>query len=455
MANIQGISPFAQMVEKTFPNPEILRVDFSPLTAAGPNKISVKVKVTGDFLDDEWFWEDYLKYFKLRTFIAFDPQKYGIYDNPMFEEEDTPVLGFGEQERINQGPRAYMKDPTSQNTTPPKRDYSVSLTALENRSNKLANEYIYESSLVLPESFDLASVDFAVIARTFFDTEAFRKDFLGENDVVNFLPLQPGNNGRWDVIEFDFENRSIVKCQRRYAYWRDETDPWGLDSDGRRWNSAFSTNGKEFFATADIWSPTTGFASPGTFAREILFNTEPFWGSNVWMTLVNSMVTNYLGNPYKGQPSQGRIGTPTAFSDIYLSKAEKGNINLYFSFDFISLLERTTTVPDVVFDNLRQQLGNITRNICIEDISAKELTTGTYSYAVQLAVTNTMEDILNINVEETINSSNQEKIKSMYEKNTEEAYKKGVFGSPTFIYNGEVFWGDDRLEDCIKWIKMN
>ena len=64
-------------------------------------------------------------------------------------------------------------------------------------------------------------------------------------------------------------------------------------------------------------------------------------------------------------------------------------------------------------------------------------------------------NILNIDVEETINNSNQDKIKSLYEKSTDEAYKKGVFGSPTFIYNDEVFWGDDRLEDCIKWLKLN
>ena len=42
----------------------------------------------------------------------------------------------------------------------------------------------------------------------------------------------------------------------------------------------------------------------------------------------------------------------------------------------------------------------------------------------------------------------------LYEENTEQSYKSGVFGSPTFIYNGEVFWGDDRLEDCIKWINI-
>jgi len=28
-----------------------------------------------------------------------------------------------------------------------------------------------------------------------------------------------------------------------------------------------------------------------------------------------------------------------------------------------------------------------------------------------------------------------------------------VFGSPTFVVDGEVFWGDDRLEDAIDWFK--
>ena len=45
------------------------------------------------------------------------------------------------------------------------------------------------------------------------------------------------------------------------------------------------------------------------------------------------------------------------------------------------------------------------------------------------------------------------KINNQYLENTDKAYKNGVFGSPTFIYQKEVFWGDDRLEDCIKWIK--
>jgi 2-hydroxychromene-2-carboxylate isomerase len=35
---------------------------------------------------------------------------------------------------------------------------------------------------------------------------------------------------------------------------------------------------------------------------------------------------------------------------------------------------------------------------------------------------------------------------------TDEAMALGVFGSPTFVVAGEVFWGDDRLDDAIRWI---
>jgi 2-hydroxychromene-2-carboxylate isomerase len=34
---------------------------------------------------------------------------------------------------------------------------------------------------------------------------------------------------------------------------------------------------------------------------------------------------------------------------------------------------------------------------------------------------------------------------------TEEAVRLGVFGAPTFVVAGELFWGNDRLEDAIAW----
>jgi 2-hydroxychromene-2-carboxylate isomerase len=33
------------------------------------------------------------------------------------------------------------------------------------------------------------------------------------------------------------------------------------------------------------------------------------------------------------------------------------------------------------------------------------------------------------------------------------AKKLGIFGSPTFVVRGELFWGDDRLEDAINWYR--
>ena len=43
---------------------------------------------------------------------------------------------------------------------------------------------------------------------------------------------------------------------------------------------------------------------------------------------------------------------------------------------------------------------------------------------------------------------------SGYKRDTEEARALGVFGSPTFVVDGEVFWGDDRLEDAVRWLKV-
>ena len=39
----------------------------------------------------------------------------------------------------------------------------------------------------------------------------------------------------------------------------------------------------------------------------------------------------------------------------------------------------------------------------------------------------------------------------MLDKETIEAKALWVFGSPSFVVSGEVFWGDDRLEDAVSW----
>lgn len=41
--------------------------------------------------------------------------------------------------------------------------------------------------------------------------------------------------------------------------------------------------------------------------------------------------------------------------------------------------------------------------------------------------------------------------KSALRRHVEQAQALGIFGAPTFFVDGELFWGDDRLEDALDW----
>ncbi len=62
---------------------------------------------------------------------------------------------------------------------------------------------------------------------------------------------------------------------------------------------------------------------------------------------------------------------------------------------------------------------------------------------------------LKIDKEKAIKDANTSEIEKQYLKNTESARENKVFGSPSFIVNSEIFWGDDRMEDAITWSKKN
>ena len=44
-----------------------------------------------------------------------------------------------------------------------------------------------------------------------------------------------------------------------------------------------------------------------------------------------------------------------------------------------------------------------------------------------------------------------DEITNAYEAATAEARDLGIFGVPTFATGGELFWGDDRLDDAVRW----
>ena len=50
-----------------------------------------------------------------------------------------------------------------------------------------------------------------------------------------------------------------------------------------------------------------------------------------------------------------------------------------------------------------------------------------------------------IDFKELSELAKSEKVSKIYTDNTEEAVEKNVFGAPTYIFNNELFWGQDRL----------
>ena len=51
--------------------------------------------------------------------------------------------------------------------------------------------------------------------------------------------------------------------------------------------------------------------------------------------------------------------------------------------------------------------------------------------------------------------SNTSEVSKILKENTEEAIDKNIFGVPTWIFNNELFWGQDRLDFLERAINKN
>ena len=58
--------------------------------------------------------------------------------------------------------------------------------------------------------------------------------------------------------------------------------------------------------------------------------------------------------------------------------------------------------------------------------------------------------ILKIDNEFFFDKIKQQSIKDALKKFTNDAFRKEVFGAPTFIVNNKIFWGQDRLEYALE-----
>ena len=62
---------------------------------------------------------------------------------------------------------------------------------------------------------------------------------------------------------------------------------------------------------------------------------------------------------------------------------------------------------------------------------------------------------LSINHEDFFKSISKQEIKDELKNFTSEAFKKEIFGAPTFVVNNKIFWGQDRLNYALDELKNN
>ncbi len=61
---------------------------------------------------------------------------------------------------------------------------------------------------------------------------------------------------------------------------------------------------------------------------------------------------------------------------------------------------------------------------------------------------------LNVNADTAIAAAHSDSIKERLRAETAEAQRLGIFGAPSFTTpDGELFWGNDRLESALAWAK--
>ena len=104
---------------------------------------------------------------------------------------------------------------------------------------------------------------------------------------------------------------------------------------------------------------------------------------------------------------------------------------------------------------------NIMRGyLCVEDNKKKEYLNiffeAYWKEDLDLSNNELMKQLLNklnINESDFFDSISNKVIKDKLKKLTQEAFKKEVFGAPTFIVNNKIFWGQDRLEYALDEVK--
>ncbi|MGY4155475.1 2-hydroxychromene-2-carboxylate isomerase [Bradyrhizobium sp. USDA 4461] len=86
--------------------------------------------------------------------------------------------------------------------------------------------------------------------------------------------------------------------------------------------------------------------------------------------------------------------------------------------------------------------------------SVMELNYGTTQDINDPAVVSQVLEALKLPSANLLELAKAEETKSRLREQTELAFKKGIFGAPTFIAGDELFWGNDRMAEAFEFVRM-
>ena len=82
--------------------------------------------------------------------------------------------------------------------------------------------------------------------------------------------------------------------------------------------------------------------------------------------------------------------------------------------------------------------------------------TAEFASGAQIAERSVLASILDglrLDSQRLLSRTEQPEIKHRLKRQTADAQELGIFGAPSFVCGGELFWGDDRLEQALAWAK--
>lgn len=104
-----------------------------------------------------------------------------------------------------------------------------------------------------------------------------------------------------------------------------------------------------------------------------------------------------------------------------------------------------------------------TRIACVGEDSAwtpdfvRRVYTSNFAEDLDISETVVLLDCLSGLVEDpaaVLAASRGQEAKARVRRHTEQAIELGIFGAPTFVVGEELFWGNDRLESALDWLRL-